>query len=75
MSDPRERRTEKGDLPADYAEVVRRAEERRQRAEAILQELDLMNQWRQFGRPVLVGPWRSTSPSLPTSTWRYTAPN
>lgn len=35
--------------------VLERSARRRQAAEAILSELDLMNQWRRFGRPVLVG--------------------
>lgn len=35
--------------------VLERSKQRRQKAEAILRELDLFNKWRQFGRPVLVG--------------------
>jgi len=35
--------------------ILRRAEQRRRTAEAILRDLDLMNRWQRFGRPVLVG--------------------
>lgn len=37
------------------SDVIQRSEQRRQTAEAILRDLDLMNRWRRFGRPVLVG--------------------
>ena len=36
-------------------DAIQRSEQRRQTAEAILHDLDLMNRWRRFGRPVLVG--------------------
>lgn len=36
-------------------DLLQRAEQRRQTAEAILRDLDLMSRWRRFGRPVLVG--------------------
>ncbi len=36
-------------------DLFQRAEQRRQTADAILRDLDLMNRWRRFGRPVLVG--------------------
>ena len=36
-------------------DITERASQRRQTAEAILHDLDLMNRWRRFGRPVLVG--------------------
>ncbi len=39
----------------DSVNVIQRAQHRRQTAEAILRDLDLMSRWRQFGRPVLVG--------------------
>jgi len=37
------------------SEIIQRSEQRRQTGEAILCNLDLMNRWRRFGRPVLVG--------------------
>ncbi len=37
------------------SDVIQRSEQRRHTAEAILHDLDLMNRWRRFGRPVLVG--------------------
>lgn len=39
----------------DMMDVIQRSEQRRQTTESILRELDLMNRWRRFGRPVLVG--------------------
>ncbi len=36
-------------------DVLERAKQRRLTAETILQDLDLMQKWRRFGRPVLVG--------------------
>jgi hypothetical protein len=36
-------------------DVLERAKQRRQTAKTILQELDLINKWQRFGRPVLVG--------------------
>jgi hypothetical protein len=36
-------------------DVLERTAKRRRTAETILQDLDLMNKWRRFGRPVLVG--------------------
>ncbi|MFC1601921.1 hypothetical protein ACFL34_06190 [Candidatus Sumerlaeota bacterium] len=39
----------------DMTDIRQRAARRRHAAEAILAELELVEQWRQFGRPVLVG--------------------
>lgn len=36
-------------------DILARANRRRLAAEAILAELDLLNKWRRFGRPILVG--------------------
>ena len=36
-------------------EILQRAEARQARAEEILEELDLVNRWSPYGRPIVVG--------------------
>ncbi len=46
-------------------EIIERAAQRRQTAEVILRDMDLLNRWRQFGRPVLVGALAFNVPVAP----------